>query len=664
MHRYFTDFQIEITDVQFKFEEFIYPKTAVIKFFSSEKKLISEEKFGYADISFIKSFIEENSELRLDYCFIDNYNLDFLKSKIQDQKLILSNFSASNAFFNSPDADLDFSDILFESKNVNFNNTCFNCKNLNFSNSSFFAESVDFGNTVFKCESVNFSKTAFSEGDVNFKNAIFSEGIKDFRRIEFQDGKVTFINVEFNNGDVLFTDTSFNSGANSFKVAQFGTGRVDFTGVKFGKDETSFDKTIFGDGDVSFRSADFQDGKVSFTSANFGDGKKSFINTNFGDANIYFKNANFGDGTTSFRLAVFGHGIVDFHFCEFGNGTVQFDRTRFINGGINLKAANFGEGKVSFYKTYFGDGDINFEGCTLTGELLIKDSVFGKGEFNFKEANFSDADVEIINVDFGIGKISFNKSTFRTLSLRGSQLDNYFDLQISECEMLDLSHTVVKDILDINPPNFDPDIKAIDFSGMRLLGRIYIDWRRTNLKELIYNQDSTYKSKEEQFRILKENFNLTGQYSYEDEAYVEFKRTEAIAHLKEDIRKKPALKIVAYIKFIFKWLIFDKMGKFATDPLRVLLTMLITYLLFTFLYVLLGELGDIHIISSLFEPGDPRALTPLGKAFYHSAITFLTIGYGDYYPDGIARWLSSIEGFVGLFLMSYFTVAFVRKILR
>ncbi|MCF6365337.1 MAG: potassium channel family protein [Bacteroidales bacterium] len=664
MHRYFTDFKVEIADVQFKFKEFTYPKTAVIKFFSSENKLISEEKLGYADIDFIKSYIEKNSELRLDYCFVENYNLDFLKSQIHGQKIILSNFSASNTFFNSPGSDIDFSGILFESKNVDFNNTCFNCKNLNFSESSFFAETVDFSNTAFKCETVNFSKTSFSEGDVSFKNALFSEGIKDFRRIEFQNGKVIFINVDFNDGDVMFTDTSFNSGANSFKVAQFGKGRVDFTSVKFGKDETSFDKTIFGNGDVSFRSADFQNGKVSFTSAEFGKGKKSFINTNFGDANIYFKNANFGDGTTSFRLAVFGHGIVDFHFCEFGNGTIQFDRTKFINGGINLKAANFGDGKVSFYKTYFGDGDINFEGCTLSGELLIKDSVFGKGEFNFKEANFADADVEIINVDFGIGKISFNKSTFRTLSLRGSQLDNYFDLQISKCEMLDLSHTVVKDIVDINPPDFDPEIKAIDFSGMRLLGRIYIDWRRTNLKELIYNQETTYKSKEEQFRILKENYNLTGQYSYEDEAYVEFKRTEAITHLKEDIRNKPALKFVAYIKFAFKWLIFDKMGKFATDPLRVLLTMFITYLLFTFLYVLLGEFGDIHIVSSLFDPGDPRTLTPLGKAFYHSAITFLTIGYGDYYPDGIARWLSSIEGFVGLFLMSYFTVAFVRKILR
>ena len=106
------------------------------------------------------------------------------------------------------------------------------------------------------------------------------------------------------------------------------------------------------------------------------------------------------------------------------------------------------------------------------------------------------------------------------------------------------------------------------------------------------------------------------------------------------------------------------MGRYATDPLRVLVTMLVTYLLFTLLYVLIAEFGDIHIVSSLYSPDDPKVLTNIQKAFYHSAITFLTIGYGDYYPEGISRWISSVEGFVGLFMMSYFTVAFVRKVLR
>ena len=60
-------------------------------------------------------------------------------------------------------------------------------------------------------------------------------------------------------------------------------------------------------------------------------------------------------------------------------------------------------------------------------------------------------------------------------------------------------------------------------------------------------------------------------------------------------------------------------------------------------------------------------LTPLqafGSSLYYSGITFLSVGYGDYFAWGILKPVSVLEGFTGVFLMSYFTVAFVRKILR
>lgn len=54
----------------------------------------------------------------------------------------------------------------------------------------------------------------------------------------------------------------------------------------------------------------------------------------------------------------------------------------------------------------------------------------------------------------------------------------------------------------------------------------------------------------------------------------------------------------------------------------------------------------------------------MGRSFYHSAITFFTIGYGDFVPVGAIRLFCGFEGFIRVFLMAYFTVAFVRKILR
>ena len=52
------------------------------------------------------------------------------------------------------------------------------------------------------------------------------------------------------------------------------------------------------------------------------------------------------------------------------------------------------------------------------------------------------------------------------------------------------------------------------------------------------------------------------------------------------------------------------------------------------------------------------------NSVYYSAITFCTVGYGDYFATGALKLLAALEGFSGIFLMSYFTVAFVRKILR
>jgi len=53
------------------------------------------------------------------------------------------------------------------------------------------------------------------------------------------------------------------------------------------------------------------------------------------------------------------------------------------------------------------------------------------------------------------------------------------------------------------------------------------------------------------------------------------------------------------------------------------------------------------------------------KGQYFSTITFLTIDYGDIQPpNDICAIIASLEGFSGLFLMSFFTVSVARKTLR
>jgi hypothetical protein len=197
---------------------------------------------------------------------------------------------------------------------------------------------------------------------------------------------------------------------------------------------------------------------------------------------------------------------------------------------------------------------------------------------------------------------------------------------------------------------------------MRLIGKLYIDWRHNKCHDSIVNQEgTTLRQKADQFRILKENFSGTGKYEDEDEAYIMFKRYEAKSLLTEQIEKGGIAKIWSYVPYGFQWLLFDKIGLYATSPGRVLFSVVFFWMFFGFSYYLTDLAGLGKTMSSVNNPDNLSTFT---QSFYHAAITFFTIGYGDTFPMGFSRIIASFEGFMGVFMMSYFTVAFVRKILR
>jgi hypothetical protein len=199
-------------------------------------------------------------------------------------------------------------------------------------------------------------------------------------------------------------------------------------------------------------------------------------------------------------------------------------------------------------------------------------------------------------------------------------------------------------------------------SGMRLIGKLYIDWKLNKCYDIIHKQnETTIRQKAEQFRILKENFSGTGKYDDEDLAYVMFKRFEARADMNESITENKWSRIWEWPAFAFKWLVFDKIGLYATSPGRVLMSVVIFWIFFGTTYYLV-QLSGLGSTGSSVQ--NPDHLTPFLQSFYHSAVTFFTIGYGDVYPMGLSRVVSGLEGFMGVFMMSYFTVAFVRKVLR
>ena len=474
---------------------------------------------------------------------------------------------------------------------------------------------------------VDIAYVKFLGDDVNFEEAFFAKSSINFHAAEFEECGLNFSNV------------------------QVAVGNLDFTNISV--------KT----GDVTFKNSCFGPGDIDFLDAVLGTGEITFVNTDFGDGDVSFVNTQFGDGDVSFKVAVFGDGKIDFHYAKFGDGDISFERTEFGNGTKDFRTVEFGNGRVNFNRSVFGQGDVSFEACQIkSGKISYKRAEFGEGKITFELGEFDDVDASFDRANFGEGSISYHNSRFKTLSLVSCHINHYLDLRVARCDFIDLSDTIARDIIDLKPYDFEIDVDRINFSGMRLIGRIYIDWKTNHVKELIYRQSDTSKLiKAEQFRTLKENFNVTGQYNDEDKAYVEFKRMESESMLEESVHNKPVSGIWMYPLHGFKLLVFDWAGQYATNPLRVIISMLVTYTFYSFLLMFLTYFTRADVVSSL---GDPDKLTLLAKSFYHCAITFLTIGYGDYYPSGNIRWLSGIIGFTGLFLMSYFTVAFVRKILR
>ena len=484
------------------------------------------------------------------------------------------------------------------------------------------------------------------------KNAFFEARVcTDFTYSSFSEGEVSFDGSHFAKGKALFNGSVFGKGNVILSNTLFRDGNIEFTGC------------VFGDGDFLFKNAIVKDGVKDFQDIQFGNGEVSFANTEFNNGELLFINTHFNDGRFNFKVTRITGGKVDFHYSIFGDSEIMFERTEFGNSRVDFRTVDFGSGRINFNRSLFGNGEINFEGASSkAGKIQFKKAEMGLGSKNFNLMEMENTDISFERTEFGDGDVSFYNSSFHSISLKSCHLDHYVDLRLAKAELLDISDTIVRDIIDIEPYDFPVEIKTLDMSGMRLLGKLYIDWRHNKCSAAIQNQNGTnLRQKSEQFRILKENFSSTGKYEDEDEAYIMFKRFEAKSWLTEQQEKGGIAKFASHIPNGFQWLVFDKIGLYATSPGRVLLSVVVFWFFFGLVYYFMEILGLGKTISAV---GNPDNLSKLLQSFYHSAITFFTIGYGDVYPMGLSRVVSGMEGFMGVFMMSYFTVAFVRKVLR
>lgn len=447
-----------------------------------------------------------------------------------------------------------------------------------------------------------------------------------------------------------FSYSSFEGKSPNFAYATFDQGKVNFGHCRC-QSSMNFNRAEFHIEELSFRFADLEGADLRFSSCLLDCEQILFVNTNF------------GEGKVSFRQTDFEFSNVNFQYASFHKAELSFDKAIFHGEQIDFRKVEFGEGKTEFRRVQFGDGNVSFnESSFQKAKINFRNARFGKGYNTFEKVDFGPNLVQFDGIVCQDGYLSFKGSSCQTISFVDARLYSHCDFRIQKGKLLDFSHSIFKDILDFQAGEEEVDLKTLKIEGVKNLGKIFISWEDNNVYDLLTSQKaSSLISKAKQFNLLKVSYNSNGEYTSEDKAYVAFKLFEMKHNYVKASRKGFFSKLKGSFNYAFQWLVFYKAGLFATAPLRVFISMIVVITFFALLYLVMPFFVHAELLSSV---GGSDGLTEVEKSFYHSAITFFTIGYGDFYPSGHSRWVSAVEGWAGVFLMSYFTVAFVRKILR
>lgn len=532
------------------------------------------------------------------------------------------------------------------------------------------------------------------------RNVFFDTDTVNFSNFKFEDNLV-MSNCIFSNGDMLFCDSVFSNGAN-FSYTNFGTGAVLFNNTIFEKGIVNFGNTYFNKGDTQFYYTQFRYSNVSFMNAVFGElnggkayskqdfsfqgvtqenGEMYFYNTLIGNENVYFNGTDFGNGLTTFTASKFnGKGLTSFENCIFGSDGAYFTGTNFYDGSLNFEKTKFISGDISFCDVDFGKCSVDFNRTD-----------FGKCDVDFQNGNIDYSCLIFSKVIFKSDIVSFHefKANESILMFDSCIIKSYMDLRLRSFKDLALTNCTIENVINM-AYEIDSNTTSLNLSKTINLGSINIPWRDGKVLTQIQKNNVTNRGEvSNQLRMLKENYRNLGQYENEDKCYFELKKSELEieGHVNNtEIHKFKNKLLECAIKhpfksmsYWFKLLVFQKIGGYGTKPGNVLRFMIATVIVFALLYsyvpIFKFNVSETETLNLINSENNIRSLETLNpkignisnmlNAIYYSGITFLTIGYGDIHPANMVTKIASVvEGFLGIFLMSYFTVAFVRKLLR
>jgi len=500
-----------------------------------------------------------------------------------------------------------------------------------------FPYSVNFRGFIFK-EFANFENCQFLGKETSFYKAQFQKGaifnhstFKGFRilfsKAQLSGDFVLFNNCSFDGAEILFVETVFSAKHLSFDASLLQGKLINFSQSQF-KGAVFFTKTKWEGEQILWNKVQVNAPEFSWANSVFSCKEFRLCETLLQTDQIDFSNINwksdFAYWENNFFLAreiLFSHSFFECRLLSFVQNSWEFDQLSFARASFHCRETIFTE--LTLKKGLADFSEVNFQSKSLKLYPLILEN----SATQFNRAEFAGDEKVIFLTNPKRNDISFQGAFFH-----GGSTKMKGDLQ--RASFIDTSMGNV----DFNEANWD-------IKKGRLLCRDELDAYQAKDKQ-------RYLKAAEVCRNIKQCYENFGSYETAGDFYygeMECRRKQA------HFRKRIGLEFMRFS------------AGYGERSNRVILTCLITVLLCAFLYLFSGVNTDEGIINRELYPDFSQTYSTLVDYFhclYFSVVSFTTIGYGDYRPLGVSRFIGASEGFFGAFFIAMFVLTIGRKMNR
>lgn len=313
--------------------------------------------------------------------------------------------------------------------------------------------------------------------------------------------------------------------------------------------------------------------------------------------------------------------------------------------GANLKYSNL-EGVIL--------ANSNMQGAEFAKAQLR--NVYMQGS-SLEKANFRESDIE--NAD--LSDADLENTILRGANMKGANLNNAnlhntdtFNAKIKGIK--NLRYARIDDII-IAERNADAERRGGEYEeSLKLYDEAittYIDLKNYFSAEGLYGRSGKYYTREWVVKgKLQRTAAMMDSEKLKENKFLRYYLPFSF-DMKESKRFSFFSKIESWVNWFLNKLLYHT-AMYGESPARVLATSLTIILLYSLFYWSLGAIttGSLHFLPSFTE------------SLYFSAVTFTTLGYGDYQPKPDFQLLAISEAFLGAFVLAFFVVVVSRKLIR